>query len=178
MENSRLYLACDYLSMLGLNLIQISKIDPRQVIHWGQDTGWSPFRVHLLKHLLHENGRIFLEIYRSWFPNHHLANNHFNLSNDAIVHWRIYATRPRWIYNVRTSWNQKRALVIFQVWFLFSTYNKMVLYIHYNDVIMSVMASQITSLTIVCSTVNSGKWKKTAKLRFTGLCEENSPVTG
>ena len=42
---------------------------------------------------------------------------------------------------------------------------------------MSAMASQITSLTIVYSTVYSVK-KKTSKLRATGLCEGNSPVTG
>ena len=47
---------------------------------------------------------------------------------------------------------------------------------HYNDVIMSVMASKITSLTIVYSNVYSGS-KKTSKLRVTGLCEGNSPVT-
>ena len=50
---------------------------------------------------------------------------------------------------------------------------------HYNDVIMSVMASQITSLTIVYSTVYSRRRsKKIAKLRVIGLCEWNSPVTG
>ena len=38
---------------------------------------------------------------------------------------------------------------------------------------MSAMASQITSLTIVYSTVYSG-----ADLRVTGLCPGNSPVTG
>ena len=51
--------------------------------------------------------------------------------------------------------------------------------LHYNDVIMSSMAPQITSLTIVYSTVySSGRSKKTSKLRVTGLCEGNSPVTG
>ena len=46
------------------------------------------------------------------------------------------------------------------------------LWYHYNDVIMSPMASQITSLTIVYSTVYSRRRsKKTAKLRVTGLCE-------
>ena len=50
---------------------------------------------------------------------------------------------------------------------------------HYSDVIMGVMASQITSLTIVYSTVCSGEGsKKTSKLRITGLCAGNSPVTG
>ena len=50
---------------------------------------------------------------------------------------------------------------------------------HYNDVIMSAMASQITSLTIVYKTVYSRRRsKKTSKLRVTGLCAGNSSVTG
>ena len=44
-----------------------------------------------------------------------------------------------------------------------------------SGVIMSAMASQITSVSIVCSTVCS---KKTSKLRFTDLCEGNTPITG
>ena len=54
------------------------------------------------------------------------------------------------------------------------------LYIYnYNDVIMSTMASQITSLAVVYSTVYSRRRsKRTSKLRVTGLCEGNSPVTG
>ena len=50
-------------------------------------------------------------------------------------------------------------------------------YNHYRDVIMGAMASRITSLTIVYSAVHSGP-KKTSKLRVTGLCVWNSPVTG
>ena len=50
---------------------------------------------------------------------------------------------------------------------------------HYNDVIMGVMASQITSLTIVYSIVYSGsdqrKHQSSASLAFV---RENSPVTG
>ena len=50
---------------------------------------------------------------------------------------------------------------------------------HWNDVIMSAMASQITSLTTVYSTVYLWRRsKKTAKLRVTGFCAGNSPVTG
>ena len=50
---------------------------------------------------------------------------------------------------------------------------------HHNDVIMSAMASEITNLTIVYSTVDSRRrLKKTSKLRVTGLCERNSPVAG
>ena len=40
---------------------------------------------------------------------------------------------------------------------------------------MSAMASQTTGVLIVYSTVCS---KKTSKLRVTGLCEGNSPMTG
>ena len=44
---------------------------------------------------------------------------------------------------------------------------------------MGAIASQITSLTIVYSTVYSGaEQKKTSKLCVTGLCARNSPVTG
>ena len=50
---------------------------------------------------------------------------------------------------------------------------------HYNDVIMSAMASQVTSLTIVNSTVYSRrKSMKTPKLHAIGLRAGNSPVTG
>ena len=44
---------------------------------------------------------------------------------------------------------------------------------------MTAMASQITSLTVVYSTVYSGAdQRKHQKLRVTGLCARNSPVTG
>ena len=50
---------------------------------------------------------------------------------------------------------------------------------YYNDVIMSTMASQITSLTVVYSSLYSRRRsKKTSKLRVSGLCAGNSPVTG
>ena len=50
--------------------------------------------------------------------------------------------------------------------------------IHYNDVIMSAMASRITSLTIVYSIVYSGADQKNSKFHVTGLCVGNSPITG
>ena len=40
------------------------------------------------------------------------------------------------------------------------------------------MASQITSLTIVYSTIYSGADERKHKTRVTGLCVGNSPVTG
>ena len=49
---------------------------------------------------------------------------------------------------------------------------------HYGDVIMGSMASQITNLMMVYSSVYSGRSKKTSKLHVTGLCARNSPVTG
>ena len=51
--------------------------------------------------------------------------------------------------------------------------------LHYNDVIMSQLVSQITSLTIVYSTVYSrADQRKKSKLHVTGLCARNSPGTG
>ena len=43
---------------------------------------------------------------------------------------------------------------------------------------MDAMASQITSHMIVYSTIYSSADNKTSKLRVTGLCAGNSPVTG
>ena len=48
---------------------------------------------------------------------------------------------------------------------------------HYSDVIMSVIASQITGVYIDYSTVCSGA-EKTSKVRVTGLCAGNSSMTG
>ena len=50
---------------------------------------------------------------------------------------------------------------------------------HYNDVIMGVVSSQITSLTIVYSTVTytGADQKKTSKLRVTGFYAGNSSET-
>ena len=51
---------------------------------------------------------------------------------------------------------------------------------HYDDVIMSTIASQITSLTIVYSTVYSGadQSKHQSSASLTGFCVGNSPGTG
>ena len=52
-------------------------------------------------------------------------------------------------------------------------------HLHYNDVIMRAMVSQITSLATVYSTVYSRRRsKKISKLRVTGLRVGNSPVPG
>ena len=50
---------------------------------------------------------------------------------------------------------------------------------HYNDVILSAMACEITSLTIAALNRLFGcRSNKTSKLRVTSLCARNSPVTG
>ena len=49
---------------------------------------------------------------------------------------------------------------------------------HYNDIIMSAMASQIISLECLFNCLFRRRSKKTSKLRVTGLCEGNSPITG
>ena len=43
---------------------------------------------------------------------------------------------------------------------------------------MSAMASQITCISIVTQPFVQAQIKETSKLCITGLCEENSPVTG
>ena len=49
---------------------------------------------------------------------------------------------------------------------------------HYNDVILSAMATQITSLAIfLLKRLFRRRSKNTSKLRVTGLCKGNSPVT-
>ena len=50
---------------------------------------------------------------------------------------------------------------------------------HYNDVIISAMASQITGVSIgLLNHLFRHRSKKTSELRVTGLCAGNSPVTG
>ena len=60
-----------------------------------------------------------------------------------------------------------------QVWLIPTLFDS-----QYNDVMMRVMASQITGVWIVYWTVCLGSDKKTSKLRVTGLCLENSPMAG
>ena len=49
---------------------------------------------------------------------------------------------------------------------------------HYSDAIMGTMASRITGLTIVYSTVSSGADQRKHQNYVTGICAENSPVAG
>ena len=54
-------------------------------------------------------------------------------------------------------------------------YNIGYITVHYSDVIMDAMASQITSIIIVYS---GAYQRKKSKLRVTGFCAGNSPVIG
>ena len=102
------------------------------------------------------------------------------------VNWVITGSdkglSPVWFQNItglndeflsinRTTWNT------FQKWINKHKQNSF-LFIHYDDVIMGAIASQITSLTITYWTVYRRRSKKTSKLRVTGLCAGNSPGTG
>ena len=86
-----------------------------------------------------------------------------------------------------TSYKSKYRMVwILCVWILFNILDclifmdDMVTYqnrVHYTDVIMDTIASQITSLTIVYSAVLDADQRK-YQVRVTGLCVGNSPETG
>ena len=105
---------------------------------------------------------------------HHGVSYHFhNLMNVATDHQNFSPFDPflSWLYifQLFINWNFRPHPFA----------NYCLHFKHYNDFIMSAMASQITSLTIIYSTIYSRRRsKKTSKLRVTGLCERNSPVTG
>ena len=81
------------------------------------------------------------------------GDNEDFISHDDIIKWKLFRVTG-------LLWREAGNIMVYRN--------------HYSDVIMGVMASQITSLTIVYSS----RSKKTSKLRVTGLCAGNSPVTG
>ena len=84
--------------------------------------------------------------------------------------WRLLNPKP--LSNMMTSWHRNA----FCITCLLCRLGRVP---HYNGVIINALASQITGVSIVYSTVCSvANKKKTSKLRVTGLCEGNSPVTG
>ena len=101
---------------------------------------------------------------------------HKHLYNQIIVHFgsNLYVSKFE-----AQSWNVLRFLLPLLRSYLHKKYSMLHTSLHYNDVIMSAMASQITSLAIVYPTIYTGAdKKKTSKLRVTGLSAGNSPVTG
>ena len=77
------------------------------------------------------------------------------------MYFEVFATRP-----VLIEWKYVSLYILEATRFSIS------------DVIMVAIESQITSLTIVYSTVIQTQIKKASKLRVTGLCAGNSPGTG
>ena len=94
--------------------------------------------------------------------------------NDGVLHW---------VMRYVVLWSLKGLLQMYptvsikymhEIWRDHSLASR-----RYNDVIMCAMASQITSITVVYSTVYSKRRsKQTSKLRVTGHCAGNSPMTG
>ena len=81
--------------------------------------------------------------------------------------------QPIWIFIMRFFFQQGGTRS--NLWTVYSIYKICISPLH----IISALASQITSLTIVYSTVYSRlRSKKTSKLRVAGLWEGNSPVIG
>ena len=89
-----------------------------------------------------------------------------NILNLHTQHYGCWCFGLLWGHQQSCYWPTYLEIFLFQHW-------------HYNDVLMGLMASQITSLTIVYSAAYFGhRSKKTSKLCVTGLCAGNSPGTG
>ena len=157
-------------------------------MHYGIHTGWRNDTLAALPALCEGSPRVTVG-----FPSQRASNvglDHFFvdspnklLSQQAVCRcFRILT----WHHNAMDTdktlkITQGRSLKINSMWppdaTKLSPYDTKPL--HYNDVIMSALASQITNLTIVYSTVYSGRRsKKAPRLRVTGLCAGNSLVTG
>ena len=91
------------------------------------------------------------------------------LDQILVAMWR------HWVTNNTDIFTRKMTMVIF-TWSVYDISPH--LFSHYDDVIMTMLASQITSLTFVYSSWFRRTSKKTSKLRVTGLCVGNSPGTG
>ena len=90
----------------------------------------------------------------------------------TVLTWQTVALENTLICVVGATfyWQRLSSLMMLVIRVLCKELLKLVLY---SDVMMSRMASQITCVSIVYSTVYSGA----SKLRVTGLCERNSLVT-
>ena len=93
-------------------------------------------------------------------------------TTDNQFGWRMWDSNPGWHARITIA-------CMLAHWWLYALGRLEFYKTHYGDVMMGAIASQITSLTIVYSTVLfRRKSKKTSKLRLTGLCAGNSPGTG
>ena len=91
-------------------------------------------------------------------------------------------------YNIATKVNSGKSAITFgdlpDWWVLYSAWSVIIVRrtnpaIHYDDVRMSMMVSQITSVSIVYPAVSSGPDQRKHQISASlhGLCEGNSPVT-
>ena len=130
-----------------------------------------------------------------FIPNHSVLRHltlHHNQS-DTFHNNDVVITLKRRHFDVITStWRNyvTMTLFFFMLWryyyvvcsvgmFTFDTYCRHSMSSHdeyYSDVIMSAIASQITGVSNVFSTVCSGAHQRETKLRVTGFCEKNPPI--
>ena len=106
-----------------------------------------------------------------WCFFYHRLNK--RLGKQSWVGWFETSSRSLWRHC-----NDNCRLACRKISLLLDLCNSSLSHIHYSDVIMSAMASQITGVSIVCSTVCSGAHKKTSKLRVTCLYEGNPSMIG
>ena len=145
--------ACGYLSMLGLKLIHFSERDP----------GISPDNRF---HSCCVEPEIFISALSIW---QHLMSS---VTVKALLHWHCYCIRPKWsaTQNAKLSYPPAKSLVIWQfctqrsilcdhVW----SAQLQALQQHH----LSVMASQITGNSTVCSEVQETS-NENIKLRIAG----------
>ena len=146
---------------------------------------------------LNENARILIMISMKFVPKGPINNNPAlvqimawrRLGDKPLSEPKICVTRPQWVklmsfpnsyqgydcftavkYGDHMALTNNNSMVMTSAWSAGS---------HYNDVIIGMMPSQITSLTIVYSTVYSDTdQRKHQSLHVTGLCAGNSLVTG
>ena len=107
------------------------------------------------------------------------ADRNLTKVGSRVIMWKIYRSNAKNIrmYRFTDMYHSRRNEPIWYVVFYIARHCLKLT--HYNDIKMSAMVSQITSPTIVCSSVYwRGKSKKISKFRVTGLCAWNSPVTG
>ena len=111
-------------------------------------------------------------INQHWFRCHQVTNHWLSQCwTSSMPSYGV--TKPRRIKNYLWGKNTLFNLQILSILMMFCK-KKGAIIMRYNDAIMSAMASQITSVSIVCNCLFRHRPKKTSKLRVTGLCE----VTG
>ena len=110
-----------------------------------------------------------------WRLCHCIMSNTFLWSTLYTTMWQMELPLVRYIYGATVGVTGD--LCILNISHL--KLNTWIWLFHYDDDIMGAIASQITSRTIVYSTVYlDADKKKTSKLCVTGLCAGNSPGTG